>query len=280
MEPFFAVRGIEAAYGRLQVLWGVDLELAQGEVAVLLGSNGAGKTTLLKALMGLRPLLRGEILLGGQHMERLRTDLRVQRGIHYMTELGVFPNLSVDENLQVGGFGLPRHDLRQRIADLYEHGNGVKQSYGKALKWLRRAAAEGDAYAALAIGRIYKRGRGGVRRNYGKAVRWLRRAAEKGVARAMERIADLYEHGDGVRQGYGKALNWEKKAAAMGYAPAMGRIGVMYAKGLGVKVNYKAAKRWFKREAAAGDPSGKQALDELKVIESLNAKAPPTARQK
>ncbi len=119
MEPFFAARGIEAAYGRLQVLWGVDLELAQGEVAVLLGSNGAGKTTLLKTLMGLRPLLKGDILLGGQHMERLRPDLRVQRGIHYMTELGVFPNLSIDENLQVGGFGLPRHELRRRIEELY-----------------------------------------------------------------------------------------------------------------------------------------------------------------
>ena len=120
MEPFFAARDIEAAYGRLQVLWGVDLELGQGEVAVLLGSNGAGKTTLLKALMGLRPLLKGEIVLAGRRMERLRPDLRVQRGIHYMTELGVFPNLSIDENLQVGGFGLGHGELRRRIKELYE----------------------------------------------------------------------------------------------------------------------------------------------------------------
>ncbi|MDA8344809.1 MAG: ABC transporter ATP-binding protein [Thermaerobacter sp.] len=120
MEPFFVAHGIEASYGRLQVLWGVDLELREGESAVLLGSNGAGKTTLLKALLGLRPVLQGEILLAGQHMEHLRTDLRVQRGIHYMTELGVFPNLSVDENLQVGGLGLHHHDLRQRIGNLYE----------------------------------------------------------------------------------------------------------------------------------------------------------------
>ena len=119
MPTFFAARGIAAAYGRLQVLWGVDLALDRGEVAVLLGSNGAGKTTLLKALMGLLPLLGGEIELDGQRVERLRTDLRVQRGIHYMSELGVFPNLTVDENLQVGGFGLARHDLKRRIADLH-----------------------------------------------------------------------------------------------------------------------------------------------------------------
>ncbi len=120
MESFFTAHDIEAAYGRLQVLWGVDLTLGRGEVAVLLGSNGAGKTTLLKALMGLRPLLKGEITLGGQRVERLRPDVRVQRGIHYMTELGVFPNLSVDENLQVGGFGLARAELRRRIRNLHE----------------------------------------------------------------------------------------------------------------------------------------------------------------
>lgn len=120
MEPFFAATGIEAGYGPLQVLWGIDLGLAEGESAVLLGANGAGKTTLLKALLGLLRLRRGEITLEGRRIDHLRTDLRVQGGVHYMSELGVFPNLTVEENLFVGGFGLRRGQLAARVNELYE----------------------------------------------------------------------------------------------------------------------------------------------------------------
>lgn len=119
MQQLFTASDIEAGYGPLQVLWGVDLQLAEGESAVLLGPNGAGKTTLLRALMGLTRLSRGGISLGGQRVDGLRTDLRVKAGIHYMSELGVFPNLSVEENLVIGGFGLGRADLDRRLGELF-----------------------------------------------------------------------------------------------------------------------------------------------------------------
>ncbi len=111
--------GLAAGYGPLQVLWDVDLEVASRECVILLGPNGAGKTTLLKSLLGLVPLWGGQIEFGGSRVERLRTDRRVQAGIAYMSEIGVFPNLSVDENLRLGGYFLPRHETRLRAQRLY-----------------------------------------------------------------------------------------------------------------------------------------------------------------
>ncbi|MDA8146706.1 MAG: ATP-binding cassette domain-containing protein [Thermaerobacter sp.] len=120
MEDFFRAAGVEAGYGALQVLWGVELSLQQGESVVLLGANGAGKTTLLRTLLGLVPLWRGEIRFLGRRIETWPTETRVRAGLAFMTEQGVFPNLSVEENLAVGGFHLGRTTARRRIGELYE----------------------------------------------------------------------------------------------------------------------------------------------------------------
>ena len=113
------VSSLAAGYGPLQVLWDVDLEIGARECVILLGSNGAGKTTLLKALLGLIPLRRGRIEFLGQRLEDKRTDQRVRLGIAYMSETGVFPNLSVDENLELGGYYLKRTETRRRAEALY-----------------------------------------------------------------------------------------------------------------------------------------------------------------
>ena len=92
--------GIESGYGKVQVLWGVDLHVAPRETVVLLGANGAGKTTLLKALHGLLPVWRGEVrLAGGGDVTHQPTSRRVRQGMVYMSELGVFPDLTIEENL-------------------------------------------------------------------------------------------------------------------------------------------------------------------------------------
>jgi branched-chain amino acid transport system ATP-binding protein len=115
-----AAAGIEAGYGRVQVLWGVDVAVQEGESVVLLGANGAGKTTLLRVLMGLVPAWRGSIRFRGEDITHLRTDLRVRRGIVYMSEMAGFPDLTVDENLRVGGQFLHPAALRARLAELYD----------------------------------------------------------------------------------------------------------------------------------------------------------------
>ncbi len=112
-------RGIESGYGKVQVLWGAGLSVNAGESVVLLGANGAGKTTLLKVLVGLLPAWRGGVALGGSDITRLRTDRRVRQGMAYMSELGVFTGLSIDENIRIGGQFSDRGTLRQRIEELY-----------------------------------------------------------------------------------------------------------------------------------------------------------------
>jgi len=110
---------IETGYQRVQVLWRATLDVREHETLVLLGANGAGKTTLLKALIGLLPAWLGEIRFAGENITRLRTDLRVRRGIAFMSEIGVFPDLTIEENIRIGGHALPGAALRSRVAELY-----------------------------------------------------------------------------------------------------------------------------------------------------------------
>src|ERR1035438_9602298 len=93
-ETLLQVTGLTAGYGRIQVLWGVDLCVHEHESIVLLGANGAGKTTLLKAIMGLIEAWGGQVDFGGVNITRLRTDHRVRRGIVYMSEASGFVGLT------------------------------------------------------------------------------------------------------------------------------------------------------------------------------------------
>ena len=118
-EPLLQARGITAGYGKVQVLWGAGLDVAERETVVLLGANGAGKTTLLKVMLGLMPAWAGTVRLGGEDITRLRTDRRVRRGMAYMSELGVFPGLTIEENIRIGGQFVAAAVLRPRMQELY-----------------------------------------------------------------------------------------------------------------------------------------------------------------
>lgn len=110
---------LEAGYQRVQVLWGANVAVDEGQTVVLLGANGAGKTTLLKVLIGLLPAWKGEVRFGGESITHLRIDRRVRRGIAFMSEMGVFPDLSIDENIRIGGHLLARAELGSRVQELY-----------------------------------------------------------------------------------------------------------------------------------------------------------------
>jgi branched-chain amino acid transport system ATP-binding protein len=99
------VRKLRSAYGRIEVLKGVDFEVRAGEVVALVGSNGAGKTTLLRALSGVQPITGGEIDFLGQRIERTPPHRRVRLGITQSPEgRQVFGPLSVEDNLRLGAF--------------------------------------------------------------------------------------------------------------------------------------------------------------------------------
>jgi len=114
-----SARGLEAGYGRVQVLWGAGVAVEERQSVVLLGANGAGKTTLLKVLMGLIAAWRGEVRFRGEDITRLRSDRRVRAGISYMSETGCFPGLSVEENIKIGGQFMAQAALKGRMAELY-----------------------------------------------------------------------------------------------------------------------------------------------------------------
>jgi branched-chain amino acid transport system ATP-binding protein len=113
------VTGVDAGYGSMQVLWGVDLDVRPGETVLLLGANGAGKTTFLKTLVGLIETRHGHITLGGKDVTRMRSSDRMRLGMTYMSELAVFPDLSIEENLRVGAQALGHANPNARAEELY-----------------------------------------------------------------------------------------------------------------------------------------------------------------
>jgi branched-chain amino acid transport system ATP-binding protein len=93
-------RGIDTFYGPSHILRGVDFHVGRGETVSLLGRNGMGKTTLLRTLMGLIKPKRGSIRLDGFDMTSARPNVKARCGMGFVPEgRGIFPNLSVEENL-------------------------------------------------------------------------------------------------------------------------------------------------------------------------------------
>jgi branched-chain amino acid transport system ATP-binding protein len=92
--------GIETCYGRSQVLFGISLAIAPGEMVTLMGRNGMGKTTTVRSIMGLTPALAGSVRFDGQEISKLAPYRVAQLGIGLVPEgRQVFPNLSARENL-------------------------------------------------------------------------------------------------------------------------------------------------------------------------------------
>lgn len=117
--PVLELEGVESGYGAMKILWGINLAVENGETVLLLGANSAGKTTLLRTIIGLLPTWAGSIRFDGKPIERLPTDQRIKRGIAFMSELGVFPSLSIDENIWLGGYFLSDAEVRRRRARVF-----------------------------------------------------------------------------------------------------------------------------------------------------------------
>jgi len=102
--------GVVTGYGSVPVLHGIDVEVAEGEAAVILGSNGAGKTTVLQTVAGLVKPWQGTVTFGGIELGRLSPERIVRLGIGVVPPApGVFADLSIVDNLRVGGFALGRN---------------------------------------------------------------------------------------------------------------------------------------------------------------------------
>jgi branched-chain amino acid transport system ATP-binding protein len=107
-DPVLQVAGLRAGYGPAEVLFGVELHLARGEVAALMGRNGAGKSTTLKAIMGLLPPRGGSVRFAGEEIAGAAAYRIARLGLGYVPEdRRIFTDLTVAENLEVGRRAAP-----------------------------------------------------------------------------------------------------------------------------------------------------------------------------
>lgn len=121
--PMLLIEGLHAGYGDVPVLWGVELEVEQGEIACLVGSNGAGKTTLLRALSGLLSPNSGSIVFDGKDLTDAEPERVLAAGIAQVPEgRRLFSAMSVRDNLLMGAY--LRRDGAQTI------GRDLERMYG------------------------------------------------------------------------------------------------------------------------------------------------------
>jgi branched-chain amino acid transport system ATP-binding protein len=128
MTPLLEVREVDAYYGDSHILYGLSLDVGEGEVVCLLGRNGAGKTTTLKSIIGLVPPRAGRVALRGQALTGLPPFRIARSGIGYVPEeRRIFGNLTVAENLEVArrtwanGGSAPRPWSADRVLELFPH---------------------------------------------------------------------------------------------------------------------------------------------------------------
>ncbi|HYN90600.1 MAG TPA: ABC transporter ATP-binding protein [Thermoleophilaceae bacterium] len=111
------ISGLNAGYGRVEVLQGVDLEVGEDEIVALVGSNGAGKTTLLRAVSGVIAAAAGSVRFKGDEIGGLPPEEIVDRGVAHVPEgRRLFAGLTVRENLMVGGYSGHTEDIESAVA--------------------------------------------------------------------------------------------------------------------------------------------------------------------
>ena len=121
MSVLLNVTDLESGYGLTKVLIGVNLKIESGKSVVLLGVNGAGKTTLLKTIVGLIKATKGKIEFESEDITKLKPNKRIEKGISYMSELAIFPNLTIEENLELGGYFKDREENRKRMELMFNY---------------------------------------------------------------------------------------------------------------------------------------------------------------
>ena len=116
MTRVLDVKGQEGGYASVQILYGIDMHVNEGEFVTIIGPNGCGKSTFIKTIFGIASYYTGDVEYRGQDISGWRTDQLVNHGIAYVPQVdNVFPSLTVKENLQMGGNTLSNSVLNERI---------------------------------------------------------------------------------------------------------------------------------------------------------------------
>lgn len=141
------------------------------------------------------------------------------------------------------------------LADLYDHGEGLKRNVAKAAGLYRRAAAKGVVWAMSMLGWLDESGELGAR-NYPGARKWFEAAAAKGSDYARRRLGLIYEYGQGVPKNPAKAFIWFERAARDGDGFSQNEVGWYLRRGVGIPRDNEEADGWFRLAVKNGDPMG------------------------
>jgi len=119
MSALLAVADVHVAYGKVEAVRSVSLEVAEREIVTIIGANGAGKTTLLNAIMGILPL-KGRVAFAGDNVARLEIEERVAAGLSLVPEhRELFATMDVEDNLELGAFRVPRTQAASSFERVY-----------------------------------------------------------------------------------------------------------------------------------------------------------------
>jgi branched-chain amino acid transport system ATP-binding protein len=144
-----SVENLTSRYGRIEVLHGVSLEVAEGEIVTLVGSNGAGKTTLLRVISGVLPAAGGTIRFAGQALDKLKPHARVRRGIAQVPEgRQIFAPLTVHDNLRLGAITRRDGEINANLDEMYALFPALAEK-----RHVQAGALSGGQQQMLAIGR-------------------------------------------------------------------------------------------------------------------------------
>ena len=119
MSALLNVADVHIAYGKVEAVRGVSLDVADNEIVTIIGANGAGKSTLLNAVMGVLPL-KGRVGFAGEDMARLEIEDRVALGLSLVPEhRELFATMNVEDNLQLGAFRIAKATAAQSFERVY-----------------------------------------------------------------------------------------------------------------------------------------------------------------
>ncbi|MGB9706015.1 MAG: ATP-binding cassette domain-containing protein, partial [Pyrobaculum sp.] len=116
-----AAKSLNAGYGKLQILYEVDLEARPGEITAVVGPNGSGKSTLLKAIAGIAKIFGGHVYIGDRDATKMPAHERARLGLAYLQQTrNVFQNLTVLENLRMAAYTLDAERFRDKLEEVLE----------------------------------------------------------------------------------------------------------------------------------------------------------------
>jgi branched-chain amino acid transport system ATP-binding protein len=145
-----SIKKLSVNYGVIRALDGVNIEAEEGEILSIIGANGAGKSTLLKTIMGIVKPVSGRISFQKKSLVGMKTDSIVRLGVTMVPEgRKIFPDLTVKENLEIGGYSLRERTLKKELFDL------VMSTFPRLKERIRQHAGtlSGGEQQMLAMGR-------------------------------------------------------------------------------------------------------------------------------